>query len=103
MSFLSQTFQTGSRRNPLFILGFYVLVLVAAYEAAGYVISDDFTGLIYVGLAVVAGAGVVAILNNWRNGVYLFLSWLLFEDLARKFLGNNMVIYFAKDFLLLVV
>jgi hypothetical protein len=103
MSFLSQTFQTGSRRNPLFILGFYVLVLVAAYEAAGYIINDDFTGMIYVALAVVAGAIVVAILNNWRNGVYLFLSWLLFEDLARKFLGNNMVIYFAKDFLLLVV
>jgi hypothetical protein len=46
---------------------------------------------------------VVAILNNWRNGVYFFLTWLLFEDFARKFLGNNMAIYFAKDFLLLVV
>ncbi len=27
----------------------------------------------------------------------------MFEDFARKFLGNNMAIYFAKDFLLLVV
>ena len=35
--------------------------------------------------------------------MYFFLTWLLFEDFARKFLGNNMVIYFAKDFLLLVV
>jgi len=35
--------------------------------------------------------------------VYFFLSWLLFEDYARKFLGNNMAIYFAKDFLFLVV
>src|SRR2546429_6484126 len=33
----------------------------------------------------------------------LFLTWLLFEDFARKFLGNNMAIYFAKDFLALVV
>jgi len=32
-----------------------------------------------------------------------FLAWLLFEDFARKFLGNNMVIYFAKDFLAAVV
>jgi hypothetical protein len=31
------------------------------------------------------------------------LGWLLFEDFARKFLGNNMIIFFAKDFLLLAV
>src|SRR5258708_3241415 len=42
-------------------------------------------------------------LNNWRNGLYFFLAWLLFEDFARKFLGNNMAIYFAKDFLVVVV
>ena len=54
-------------------------------------------------MAVVVGAIVIGILNNWRNGVYFFLSWLLFEDFARKFLGNNMAIYFAKDFLVLVV
>ena len=37
-----------------------------------------------MGMVVVGGAIVVAILNNWRTGVYLFLSWLLFEDFARK-------------------
>jgi hypothetical protein len=41
----------------------------------------------------------VYILNDWRSGFYLFLAWLLLEDLPRKFLGNNMMIYFAKDFL----
>ena len=30
-------------------------------------------------------------------GVYLFLAWLLVEDLPRKFLGNDMRLYFAKD------
>jgi hypothetical protein len=75
----------------------------AAYELAQYVINDDMTGLSYAGLCVAGGAVVVAILNNWRNGLYLFLSWLLFEDFARKFLGNNMAIYFAKDFLALAV
>ena len=54
-------------------------------------------------MAVVGGAMVIGILNNWRNGVYFFLCWLLFEDFARKFLGNNMAIYFIKDFLALVV
>lgn len=31
------------------------------------------------------------------------MSWLLFEDFVRKFLGNNMAIYFGKDLLVLVV
>jgi hypothetical protein len=57
----------------------------------------------YAGTALVGGAIVIGILNNWRTGVYFFLSWLLFEDFARKFLGNNMAIYFVKDFLALVV
>ncbi|MGC2671930.1 MAG: hypothetical protein WA299_08705 [Candidatus Acidiferrum sp.] len=75
----------------------------AAYEAAQYVINDDIMGLLLAGGCIVGGAVVVGILNNWRNGVYFFLSWLLFEDFARKFLGNNMAIYFIKDFLVLVV
>jgi len=60
-------------------------------------------GLAFVALAFVGCAFVVAMLNDWRNGLYFFLAWLLFEDFARKFLGNNMVIYFAKDFLAAVV
>src|ERR1700730_9806305 len=91
------------RKGPLVTIGTFLVGAFAAYQAADYVIRDDFTGLAYVGMAVVGGVIVIGILNDWRNGVYLFLSWLLFEDLARKFLGNNMAIYFAKDFLLLVV
>ncbi len=32
-----------------------------------------------------------------------FLAWLLFEDLARKYLGNSMAIYFGKDVFVAVV
>jgi len=32
-------------------------------------------------------------------GFYFFVIWLLFEDLFRKYLGNNMAIYFGKDVL----
>jgi hypothetical protein len=92
-----------SRRRPLIVFGFLIVGVVAAYEISEYIINDDMTGLVYAALCFVGGAVIVAILNDWRNGVYLFLSWLLFEDFARKFLGNNMAIYFAKDFLLLVV
>src|SRR5207253_4004485 len=33
----------------------------------------------------------------------LFLAWLLVEDLPRKFLGNDMRLYFAKDALAVIV
>jgi len=45
---------------------------------------------------------IVVILNNWRRGLMIFLCWLLFEDLVRKYLGNNMVVYFGKDVLVAV-
>jgi hypothetical protein len=91
------------RRNPFFVLGFMALFGLAAYKAAGYVIADDFSGLALVAMGFVGCVFVIAILNNWRNGLYFFLAWLLYEDFARKYLGNNMAIYFVKDFLLLVV
>lgn len=94
---------TSLRRSPIIAFGFFIFVVVAAYETAQYIINDDVPGLAYVGLFFVGGAFAVAILNNWRNGVYVFFIWLLFEDFARKFLGNNMAIFFAKDALLLIV
>jgi hypothetical protein len=90
-------------RSPLGILAFPVFFAVAAYKIAGYVIAGDMSGLAVVSLALVGCAFVIAMLNNWRNGLYYFLAWLLFEDFARKYLGNNMVIYFAKDALVAVV
>jgi hypothetical protein len=91
------------RKGPPLTIGTLVVGAIAAYLAAEYVIRGDFTGMAYAGMALMGGAVVIGILNNWRNGVYFFLIWLLFEDFARKFLGNNMAIYFAKDFLALVV
>lgn len=104
MRFPALSFRGGnSRRNPLVILGFLAFFVYAADKAAGYVLAGDIPGLSMVALAFVGCAFVVAMLNNWRNGLYFFLAWLLFEDFARKFLGNNMAIYFAKDFLVAVV
>jgi hypothetical protein len=91
------------RRSPLVILGFVGIFVVAVYKSANYVIAGDMTGLAFVALAFVGCAFIVAMLNNWRNGLYFFLTWLLFEDFARKYLGNNMAVYFAKDVLVAVV
>jgi hypothetical protein len=101
---IASAVSSGSlRRRPLVAVGTLVVGATAAYEIAECIINDDMSGLAYAGLLVAGGAIVIAILNNWRNGMYFFLSWLLFEDCARKFLGNNMAIFFAKDFFLLVV
>src|SRR5947199_9553185 len=101
---LAQRSMPGDKlRRPLPFLVFIGLFIVTVYKAANYVIAGDMKGLAYVTLLFTGSAFVVAMLNSWRNGVYFFLAWLLFEDFARKFLGNNMAIYFAKDVLVLIV
>jgi hypothetical protein len=99
----SQTLAGDFRRSPLTVLLIVFLFVAGAYLFAQYVVTDNLTSLAYMALACLAGAFVVGMLNNWRNGLYFFLTWLLFEDFARKFLGNNMAIYFAKDALVAVV
>ena len=90
-------------RGVLVNLSLLALALFAAYEIAGYIVSGDNTSLGFTGIVVMAGIIVVVVLSNWKRGLYFLLSWLLFEDLARKFLGNNMAIYFAKDVIVLLV
>ena len=61
------------------------------------------TSLAFAALLFVGGAVVVAILNDWRRGLYLLVAWILFEDIVRKYLGNNMAIYFGKDALAIIL
>jgi len=87
-------------RNVLVRPGTLVLPILAALTvgALASVIVQGKTSsalLSLVGVAVVFIG--IAILNDWRTGVYLSLIWLLFEDLVRKYLGNNLYVYFAKD------
>jgi hypothetical protein len=80
------------------VMGLVVLGLI--WELASWIIAGSDQTLIMFGLSLVVCALVVYILNDWRSGVLLFLVWLLFEDLARKYLGNSMVVFFAKDLLI---
>ncbi|HYA97738.1 MAG TPA: hypothetical protein VEH49_06550, partial [Methylomirabilota bacterium] len=84
-------------------IGFFLLALVAAYEVGRYIVKGDFLTLfIATGGAVVCVVAVV-VLNNWRHGVYIFVVWLVLEDLIRKYLGNNIAVYFGKDVLLVIL
>jgi hypothetical protein len=92
-----------SSRKLLTAFVFVLIFVVAAYEFSELVLSGELKGFAYVALLGIGGVFIIAILNNWRNGVYFFFTWLLFEDLARKYLGNNMAVYFAKDILVAAV
>jgi hypothetical protein len=96
---------TGSQipRGTLVSLVFFVVAISTAWAVATYIVRGDFVSLALTALAVAGIAIVVVVVNSWRRGLYFLLAWLLFEDFARKFLGNNMVIYFAKDALLLII
>jgi hypothetical protein len=103
MNLISPAIPEQLLRKRLVTCVFFLLALLAAYKIAGDIVSNDMTGLAYVGMVFVGGAGVIAILHDWRRGLYFFFAWLLLEDFIRKFLGNNMAIYFAKDFFLAVI
>src|SRR5580692_5535947 len=77
-----------------------LVVLSVIWELSSWIIAGADQSLIMFGLSLVVCAMVVHILQDWRSGVLLFMLWLLFEDLARKYLGNSMVIFFAKDFMI---
>jgi hypothetical protein len=86
---------TGKRQIQGLILGLVLLAII--WELSIWIVTGSDKTLVMFGLGLVFCALVVYIQTDWRSGVLLFLIWLLFDDLARKYLGNNMIIYFAKD------
>jgi hypothetical protein len=80
-----------------------VIAILAVYPLSQLIVENSWTtlGLVVAGIAGLAVA--VKILTNWRHGLYIFFGWLFFEDFARKYLGNNMAIYFGKDLLVILV
>ncbi len=88
----------GNRRIQGLVLALVLLGVV--WELAAWIVAGADQTLIMFGLSLVVGAIVVHILNDWRSGVLVFITWLLFEDLARKYLGNSMIVFFVKDFLI---
>jgi hypothetical protein len=79
-----------------------VLGIWSAWQIGGLIASNNDLAVALVAVGVTMCVIAVSILNNWRSGFYIFIIWLLFEDLIRKFMGNNMAIYFAKDALVFI-
>jgi hypothetical protein len=83
--------------GTLFILGLW-----SAYEIGGMVASGNMGTVELAGLGLAGCCAALAILRNWRAGFYFFLGWLLFEDLARKYMSNGIALFFGKDILAMV-
>jgi len=78
-------------------------LLCFMWQVSQSIATGSFGSALLLG-AVIAALGVAGkILSDWRSGVYFFLTWLLFEDLIRKYMGNNMYVYFGKDLLVAVI
>ncbi len=78
------------------LIGMFALI----WQLSGWVSSGT---SIYIILTFVAAIGFVVmtvILRDWRLGVFIFLVWLVFEDMIRKYTGNSIFIFFAKDFVI---
>jgi hypothetical protein len=93
---LSRRISSGNSQ-ALIGLSVFVLGIWMAWQIGGRIATDDLGTLQFAALGLAGFWVAITILRNWRNGFYMFLVWLLFEDLVRKYLGNNMVIYFGKD------
>jgi len=80
--------------GTVFALGLWV-----AYEIAGMIASGNMRMVEFAALGFAGLAAVVTILRSWRTGFYFFFVWLMFEDLARKYMNNGLVLFFGKDIL----
>ena len=84
------------------VAGTLALVLAAVLVASA-IATGRLDLLALTGMGILLAAVAAATVANWRTGTMLFLLWLLLEDLPRKYLGNNMLVYFGKDVLVALV
>ena len=85
----------GKRQVQGLVISLVLLSIIGVLST--FIVAASDKTLVMFGLGLAFCGLVVYIQTDWRSGVLLFLLWLLFEDLARKHLGNSMIIYFAKD------
>lgn len=91
------------RNQALIGFALFLAGIWAAWQVGDKIVAGDLEGIVFAALAFGACAVGFTILRKWRAGFYLFLVWLLFEDLARKYLGNNLALFFGKDILAALV
>ena len=74
-------------------------LLGIVWGLSNWIVTGSDSVLIMGAMSIALVIIVVTTLNDWRKGVFFFIFWLLFEDLARKYLGNGLILFFGKDVL----
>jgi hypothetical protein len=92
----------AARNQTVIGVGLAIFSLWLAWEVGGKIAAEDLQSMEFGALAFAGCVVSVLILRNWRSGFYFFMVWLLFEDLARKYLGNGTALFFGKDVLALL-
>ena len=93
----------GVRNQALIGFSVFALAILLAWLLGGEIADNNLRTLTFAGAGFVGAVTAVAILRNWRTGFYLFLGWMLFEDLFRKYMGNGLALFFGKDILAALV
>jgi hypothetical protein len=81
------------------VLAGLAVILYVLWQLSNTIAAGSFRTALLLGAVFAAFFVGGRIAGDWRSGVYFFLVWLLFEDLVRKYMGNTMYVYFAKDVL----
>jgi hypothetical protein len=87
------------RQQSLIGFGLLVIGVWIAFKIGGTIANGDMRTLEFAALGFAGCGAALAILQNWRTGFYFFFIWLLFEDLARKYMANGLALFFGKDIL----
>jgi hypothetical protein len=78
-------------------------VPVLAWFIGNWLLEEDVNSVIAGGMVLAGVILAISILSRWRLGLYLFLVWIVFEDMGRKYLGNSVYSFFGKDILVAIV
>jgi len=96
--------RTSLLRNQALIgLIVFAAAIWLAWESGQKILAGDTRSLELAALGLGACGVAIVILRNWRLGFYCFFSWMLVEDLVRKYMGNGTALFFGKDILLALV
>jgi hypothetical protein len=83
---------------------FVVLVGGSGVWLLGRILATgEISGIATIVLVLGIGFSALILVVNWQLGLFFLLGWIVFEDLVRKYTGNNLLILLVKDVLVLVI
>jgi hypothetical protein len=92
----SEAFESKTVRVMAILAGLFTLT----WTLSGWIVSGSSIYLILTAVACASFLTLIYILKNWRIGVFIFLVWLVFEDLIRKYVGNSLFMFFGKEIII---